>query len=85
MPLAWAHPTVDDAVRAVLASGGGAMAIEAAGEAAARAALEQAVTPFTQADGSVSMRNVFRFAIARRIYGATAVTPPSIATSAPLM
>jgi hypothetical protein len=51
----------------VLASGGGAMAIEAAGEAAARAALEQAVTPFTRADGSVSMRNVFRFAIARRI------------------
>ena len=67
MPLAWAHPTVDDAVRAVLASGGGAMAIEAAGEAAARAALERAVIPFTRPDGSVSMRNVFRFAIARRV------------------
>src|SRR5262249_29977143 len=51
VPLAWAHDTVDEAVRAVLASGGGAMAIEAAGERAARAALEQAVTPFTAPDG----------------------------------
>jgi SAM-dependent methyltransferase len=66
VPLAWAHQTVDEAVRAVLASGGGAMAIEAAGEAAARAVLERAVVPFTAPDGSVSMRNVFRYAIARR-------------------
>ena len=66
VPLAWAHPTTDHAVRAVLASGGGAMAIEAAGEAAARAALETAIAPFTRPDGSVSMRNVFRYAIARR-------------------
>ena len=66
VPLAWAHPAVDEAVRAVLASGGGAMAIEAAGEPAARAALEQAVVPFVQADGSVRMNNVFRYAIARR-------------------
>jgi hypothetical protein len=50
----------------VLASGGGAMAVEASGEAAARAALEGAVVPFMRPDGSVSMRNVFRFAIARR-------------------
>ena len=66
VPLDWAHPTADDAVRAVLASGGGAMAIEAAGEDAARAALAHAVAPFTRPDGSVSMRNVFRYAIARR-------------------
>jgi SAM-dependent methyltransferase len=66
VPLAWAHDTVDGAVRAVLASGGGAMAIEAAGEDAARAALERSVEAFTRPDGSVSMRNVFRFAIARR-------------------
>jgi SAM-dependent methyltransferase len=65
VPLAWTHRTVDEAVRAVLASGGGAMAIEAAGEPAARAALERAVIPFTCPDGSVSMRNVFRYAIAR--------------------
>jgi SAM-dependent methyltransferase len=66
VPLAWEHRTVDEAVRAVLASGGGAMAIEAAGEPAARAALEHAVVPFVQADGSIRMNNVFRYAIARR-------------------
>ena len=48
------------------ASGGGAMAIEAAGEPAARAALAQAVAPFVRADGSVRMNNVFRYATARR-------------------
>jgi SAM-dependent methyltransferase len=66
VPLRWAHPTVGEAVRAVLASGGGAMAIAAAGEPAARAALERAVIPFTRPDGSVSMQNVFRYAVARR-------------------
>jgi SAM-dependent methyltransferase len=67
VPLTWAHGSVEDAVRAVLASGGGAMAIEAAGEDAARAALQHAVKPFTRPDGSVVMRNVFRYAIARRV------------------
>ncbi|MBV9367330.1 MAG: hypothetical protein JOY89_24090, partial [Solirubrobacterales bacterium] len=62
----WAHRDVDEAVRAVLASGGGAVAIEAAGEPAARAALKRAVAPFTRPDGSVRMNNVFRYAIARR-------------------
>jgi SAM-dependent methyltransferase len=66
VPLAWAHASVDEAVRAVLASAGGAMAIDAAGESKARAALEEALIPFTCSDGSVSMRNVFRYAIARR-------------------
>lgn len=63
----WAHDRAEEAVRAVLASGGGAMAIDAAGEDAARAALEEAVRPFTRADGRVEMRNVFRYAIARRV------------------
>lgn len=66
VPLDWAYTSADHAVRAVLASGGGAMAMQAAGEPAARAALERAVIPFTRPDGSVSMRNVFRYAIARR-------------------
>jgi SAM-dependent methyltransferase len=66
VPLAWAHPSVDQAVRAVLASGGGAMAIASAGEDAARIALEQAVMPFIEPDGTVRMNNVFRYAIARR-------------------
>lgn len=66
LALSWSHPNVDSAVRAVLASGGGAMAIEGAGEAAAREALERAVEPFVAADGSVEMRNTFRYALARR-------------------
>ena len=66
VPLVWAHDDVDAAVRAVLASGGGAMAIEAAGEARARDALTAAVAPFVGDDGSVAMHNVFRYAIARR-------------------
>ena len=66
VPLVWAHEDADRAVRAVLASGGGAMAIEAAGEPAARAALAEAVRPFTRPDGRVVMHNVFRYAIARR-------------------
>ncbi len=66
VPLAWTYESVDDAVRAVLASGGGAMAIEAGGEQAARMALEHAAGRFTRPDSSVSMQNVFRYAIARR-------------------
>ena len=66
VPLSWTHEEADGAIRAVLASGGGAMAIDAAGEPAARAALAEAVRPFTGADGRVMMRNVFRYAIARR-------------------
>lgn len=66
VPLVWRHPDADQAVRAVLASGGGAIAIEAAGLEPARAALAEAVIPFTQPDGSVAMHNVFRFAIGRR-------------------
>jgi len=64
--LDWTHHSVDHAVRAVLASGGGAMAIETGGEPAARAALERALVPFTRPDGGVCMHNVFRYAIARR-------------------
>ena len=66
VPVVWAHDDVDRAVRAVLASGGGAMAIDAAGEPAARAALTTAVIPFTAADGRVAMHNLFRYAVARR-------------------
>ena len=69
VPLVWAHETVDRAVRAVLASGGAAMAIQGGGEERARVALEEAVVPFTAADGSVAMHNVFRYAIGRRPAG----------------
>jgi SAM-dependent methyltransferase len=66
VPLVWAHASAELAVRAVLASGGGAMAIAAAGEAAASQALLEAVGPFTLADGGVEMHNVFRFSVGRR-------------------
>jgi len=66
VPLAWKYGSVEDAMCAVLASGGGAMAIEAAGERGVRAALEKAIVPFTLPDGRVRMNNVFRFAIARK-------------------
>ena len=60
------HPDAESAVRAVLASGGGAMAIAGGGEAAARDALERAVVLFTDAHGAVRMRNTFRYALVRR-------------------
>jgi SAM-dependent methyltransferase len=63
--LAWAHASVEDTILSVLCSAGGARALEAVGEAAVRAALEPAIAPFTRADGSVSMDNVFRYAIGR--------------------
>jgi SAM-dependent methyltransferase len=66
VPLDWAHEDVDQAVRAVLASGGGAMAIQAAGEEAARTALTAGVQPFVGPDGTVCMHNVFRYAIGLR-------------------
>jgi SAM-dependent methyltransferase len=73
----WDHDTVDQAVRAVLASGGGAMAIAAAGEPAARAALTDAVQPFVHGDGRVEMHNVFRYAIAAREPGVTGAASPA--------
>jgi SAM-dependent methyltransferase len=66
VPVIWAHDSADRAVRAVLASGGGAMAIAAAGEAAAAQALREALPPFTLPDGRVEMHNVFRFSVGRR-------------------
>ncbi|HET6506087.1 MAG TPA: class I SAM-dependent methyltransferase [Baekduia sp.] len=63
--LAWAHGSVQDTILSVLCSAGGARAMEAVGEAAVRAALEPAIAPFARPDGSVSMDNVFRYAIGR--------------------
>jgi SAM-dependent methyltransferase len=77
VPLTWAHEDTDRAVRAVLASGGGAIAIAAAGEAAARGALTEAVAPFTLPGGSVAMHNVFRYAIARRPSGDSRASSPA--------
>ncbi len=77
VPLVWAHDTPELAVAAVLASGGGAIAIEAAGEAASRDALTQAVVQFTGPDGRVRMNNVFRYAIGRRPAGTIRGSKPA--------
>jgi SAM-dependent methyltransferase len=63
--LAWAHDSVEDTILSVLCSAGGARAMAAVGEARVRAALAPAIAPFARADGSVSMDNVFRYAIGR--------------------
>jgi SAM-dependent methyltransferase len=63
VPVVWGHRDVDSTIRAILASAGGALAIEAAGEEAASAALYDAIGPFVQGDGSVRMQNVFRYAV----------------------
>jgi SAM-dependent methyltransferase len=66
VPVDWAYADADAAVRGLLSSGGGARAIKDAGRAAAEAAVRGAVVPFTQADGRIVMRNVFRYVVARR-------------------
>jgi SAM-dependent methyltransferase len=61
--LSWRHDSVEDTILSVLCSAGGARAMAAVGEARVRAALAPAIAPFARADGTVSMDNVFRFAI----------------------
>jgi SAM-dependent methyltransferase len=63
--LSWRHDDVEDTILSVLCSAGGARAMDAVGEAAVRAALAPAIAPFVRADGSVSMDNVFRYAIGK--------------------
>ncbi len=60
----WAYRDMDEAVRALLCSAGGARAPEAAGEDAVRAAIAGALAPFDH-DG-IRLRNVFRWVAARR-------------------
>ncbi|HWI72023.1 MAG TPA: class I SAM-dependent methyltransferase [Baekduia sp.] len=63
--LSWRHDDVEDTILSVLCSAGGARAMAAVGEERVRAALVPVIAPFTSDDGSVSMDNVFRFAIGR--------------------
>jgi hypothetical protein len=65
VPLSWRHDDVEDTILSVLCSAGGARAMDAVGEEAVRAALAPAIAPFARPDGSVSMDNVFRYAIGR--------------------
>jgi SAM-dependent methyltransferase len=63
----WSFGGMEDAVRALLASAGGASAVMNAGEAAVRKALLVALLPFQDsASGVVSIRNTFRWVVATR-------------------
>ena len=62
---AWRYQTAADAVRALIGSAGGARAVQDAGRAAVRAAIEEALIPFTAPGGTIVMRNVFRWVTAR--------------------
>jgi len=63
----WRYETAADAVRALIGSAGGTRAVQDAGQPAVRAAIETALIPFTDpADGTIVMRNVFRWVTARR-------------------
>jgi SAM-dependent methyltransferase len=64
---AWRYATAADAVRALIGSAGGTRAVQDAGRAAVRAAIENAVIPFTDpATGTIVMHNVFRWVTAAR-------------------
>jgi hypothetical protein len=57
---------MDEAVRALLCSAGGARAAEAAGPQAVREALRPALAPFQDpGTGTVTLRNTFRWVAAR--------------------
>ena len=63
----WRYASMDEAVRALLCSAGGARAAEAAGPDAVRAALVPALARFTDpATGAVALVNTFRWVSARR-------------------
>jgi SAM-dependent methyltransferase len=66
VPLSWQYANTSDAMRGLLSSAGATRAVEDVGEQVVRATIESALTPFTAPDGTVTMRNVFRWVSARR-------------------
>jgi SAM-dependent methyltransferase len=63
----WRYASMDEAVRALLYSAGGARAVEAAGEQAVRDVLPPVLTRFQDpANGTVTLRNTFRWVAAER-------------------
>ena len=63
----WRYQTMDEAVKALLCSAGGARAIEAAGQDAVRDVLRRALGPFQDPQtGVVTLANTFRWVAARR-------------------
>jgi SAM-dependent methyltransferase len=65
VPTPFIYADLDTALRGNFSSGPGRMAIERAGEEAAKAALVDALAEFTMADGSIRLDNVFKVVIAR--------------------
>src|SRR5580704_4707557 len=63
----WRYASMEDAVRALLCSAGGARTIQAAGERAVRDVLQRTLTQFQDPQTSVvTLRNTFRWVAARR-------------------
>ena len=63
----WRYASVDDAVKALLCSAGGARAIEAVGQDAVRDVLQRALAKFQDSrTGVVTLANTFRWVAARR-------------------
>jgi SAM-dependent methyltransferase len=63
----WRYASMDDAVKALICSAGGARAIEEAGESAVRKVLERSLTQFRDPrTGVVTLVNTFRWVAARR-------------------
>jgi SAM-dependent methyltransferase len=62
----WRYASMEDAIHGLLSSAGGARAKEAAGEAAVRRTLAEALAPFEREDGVVNMDNTFRWVAASR-------------------
>jgi SAM-dependent methyltransferase len=61
----WHYASMDEAIRALLCSAGGARAAEAVGPQAVRDALRPALAPFQDAQtGAVTLRNTFRWVAA---------------------
>jgi SAM-dependent methyltransferase len=61
--LAWTYPDTDTALRALLASAGGARASRVAGHRRVREALVAAIGPFRDSSGAISINNVFRYVV----------------------
>ena len=63
----WRYASMDNAVRGLLCSAGGARAVQAAGEHAVRDVLQRALAQFQDPQTRVvTMRNTFRWVAARR-------------------
>jgi SAM-dependent methyltransferase len=71
VPTVWAYPDTDALVRGILSSAGGARALTLVDRATATAAIVAAAAPFVQPDGSVRMRNMFRWVSAESMAGGT--------------